>query len=283
MNTLSSSVNKFPVLLRSAIVFAPLVLLVLAWLSSFVQTDNFIFSVDQVYLFSFLETKWLYSYLHIFTFVPVFCLSFDRRVAFYKNWKSLFPAITIVAVFFIIWDVLFTRMGVWGFNPDYISGISFFHLPFEEILFFFTVPFACTFIYECLNYYFPKDYLASMEAYLTPVLILIFLSIGTIYYTNLYTTTTFLLSGFVLLAHYLYGEATFRKRFYLAYLVSWIPFMLVNGALTGSYTNAPVVVYNPAEYLGVRLTSVPLDDSIYSFAMLFTVIWLYERFKSAKK
>jgi hypothetical protein len=38
-------------------------------------------------------------------------LSFDKKVAFYKSWKFLFPAMVLPALFYIIWDCWFTSKG----------------------------------------------------------------------------------------------------------------------------------------------------------------------------
>ena len=83
-------------------------------------------------------------------------LSFDKKVAFYKNWKYLFPAMIIPAMLYIVWDIYFTSKGVWSFNPAYITGIKLYNLPLEEVLFFFIVPYCCLFIYACIRAYFPN-------------------------------------------------------------------------------------------------------------------------------
>ena len=61
---------------------------------------------------------------------------------------------------FIPWDIYFTAKGVWDFNPNFIIDVKFLYLPIEEWLFFIIVPYACVFIYEVLNYFFPvnKEY-----------------------------------------------------------------------------------------------------------------------------
>src|ERR1017187_1219286 len=82
-------------------------------------------------------------------------LSFDKKVAFYKKWKYLFPAMIIPALFYIAWDIFFTSEGVWYFNEKYITGIKIVNLPLEEVLFFLMVPYCCVFIYECIRCYFP--------------------------------------------------------------------------------------------------------------------------------
>jgi lycopene cyclase domain-containing protein len=256
-----------------------LLLLVLQWLLDEVLPHQLLYEVPIWTRLDWLESRWTYFYLHIFTVVPVLALSFDKNVHYYKKWRYLLPAIIPVAVFFIVWDVVFTVRGVWGFNESYFSGWSVFGLPVEEWLFFFTVPFACVFIYECLNFYIKRDLLAKAEPLITPLLVLTFFVVGFIFFWHTYTATTFLLSGAFLLYHYLFEPASQRSRFYLAYLVVWIPFMIVNGVLTGGFTEAPVVIYNPDEYLGFRVGSVPFDDSIYNFLMLLGVVTLFERFR----
>lgn len=98
----------------------------------------------------------LYLWINILTLAGPLALSFDKKVAFYKHWKALFPALLLVGTAFLIWDEYFTQHGIWGFNPSYLSGIYLGHLPLEEILFFFTVPYACVFIFACIEAYFPK-------------------------------------------------------------------------------------------------------------------------------
>lgn len=250
------------------------------WLTNTVQKDQLLLSVPQVRLIPWLESSYTYFYLHLFTIVPVFLLSFDKNVHYYKKWRYLMPAIGITATVFILWDVFFTAVGVWGFNHSYLSGLFLWGLPVEEWLFFLTVPFACVFIYECLNFYIKRDLLAGVSPFISVGLMILFFGLGIVFWSNLYTSTTCLLSGFFLLYHLLYIDGHYRSRFYLAYLVSWLPFLIVNGVLTGGYTQAPIVIYNPEEYLGIRITSVPLDDSIYSFLLLFSTTTLFEHFRS---
>ncbi|MEL7118928.1 MAG: lycopene cyclase domain-containing protein [Bacteroidota bacterium] len=267
-------------LMGQALIIGLVVLVGIQWITDAVKADNLLLNVPQVELLSWLESPYTYFYLHLFTFVPVFALSFDRNVHYYTRWKALLPAILVVGAFFIAWDVFFTAKGVWNFNENYLSGIFLFNLPIEEWLFFITVPFACIFIYECLNFYVKKDILESIERPLTIVLIIAFLIIGLLKFDHMYTATTFLLTSAFLLFHLLFIKKKYRSRFYLAYLVSWIPFMLVNGVLTGGYTNEPIVIYNPEEYFGIRITSVPFDDSIYSMLMLLMVTTIYEKLKT---
>mgnify|MGYP000874934102 FL=1 len=71
----------------------------------------------------------LYGWVILLSFAGPFALSFDRKVAFYKEWRYVFAAALIVAVPFLIWDEFFTRWGVWGFNPTYLLKIYIGQLP----------------------------------------------------------------------------------------------------------------------------------------------------------
>jgi len=266
-------------LLQIAAAAIPLLLVGWQWATDSVKPDNYLLQVPAVTRVGWLETQWAYFYLHLFTFLPVFALSFDKNVHYYRKWKPLLPAILLVGALFIAWDVFFTAQGVWNFNERYFADIRLLHLPVEEWLFFLTVPFACVFIYECLNFYIKKDLLASAERWLTPLMGFGFLAVGLIYWGHLYTSTTFLLTGGFVLYHWLFLDGSYRSRFYLSYLVALLPFLLVNGVLTGGYTEQPIVLYNPEEYLGIRITSVPLDDSAYGFLLLFGIVTLFERWR----
>ena len=87
--------------------------------------------------------------------IPLAC-SFDRKVRFVRFWPALFPAIGVMMLLFIPWDIAFTEQGIWGFNPDYLSGIWVAGIPLEEWLFFLCIPYACLFTYESLKHYIPN-------------------------------------------------------------------------------------------------------------------------------
>lgn len=223
--------------------------------------------------------KYLYLYLDLFTLLGPLLLSFDKKVAFYKKWKALFPAILIMAIIFIAWDIYFTKTGIWGFNARYLSGIYFFNLPIEECLFFFVVPYACMFIYECLNAYIVKDYFKKTYRLIFSILALVLIIIAIILYHQLYTSITFGGCGILILFMVVYFKSLYLSRFLLAYLVSLIPFLLVNGILTGSMINEQVVWYNSKHIFNLRIFTIPIEDTIYNLFMLLTTITWYEYFK----
>ncbi|WMJ71794.1 lycopene cyclase domain-containing protein [Cytophagaceae bacterium ABcell3] len=201
--------------------------------------------------------------------------SFDKRVRVDKQWRHIFPAILSTAAVFIIWDIIFTHKGVWQFNHDYTLGIDIVNLPLEEWMFFFTIPYACIFIYEVIRYYFGNKRLNYHSGKITVILVVSLLICGIYNFDKLYTLVVSLFTAAVLLVHYYrFGEKHLRL-FYIAYLFHLIPFFLVNGILTA----LPVVIYNESEKISFRLWTIPLEDSIYSMALLLMNITVYEILK----
>ncbi|MCZ4225082.1 lycopene cyclase domain-containing protein [Pedobacter rhodius] len=220
---------------------------------------------------------YIYLFINIAVIFFPLVLSFDKKVHFFSKWKFVLPAIFITGVVFLIWDLLFVKLNVWSFNPGYIIGVQFFGLPLEEILFFLTVPYACIFIYECLNAYFPKDNLQKYSFSVSNLFLGLCIAILFFGYNRWYTVINF---GFlfVVLAYVEYVNVKFRfmYKFYRAYLVSLIPFYIVNGFLT----SIPVVMYNDKQNLGFRVGTIPFEDHFYLMGLLLMNVYLYELFKS---
>jgi lycopene cyclase domain-containing protein len=226
--------------------------------------------------------KYLYIGMLVFAISYPLAQSFEHRIRFASNWFALLPALFISAAIFVIWDAWFTQLGVWEFNPRYVLGIYFFGLPIEEILFFLVIPFACVFIYEVLNHFFPKDIFQPLGKPFVNIIVPLLLGFGFIHVDKWYTAVCFIFAAIVILYHFMIFHDRYLGRFIFAYLVHLIPFILCNGLLTGGMTDEPVVIYNNAENLGIRIWTVPLEDSIYSMSLLLLNITLFEKIRGVK-
>jgi lycopene cyclase domain-containing protein len=223
--------------------------------------------------------KYAYLLINFLTIIFPVLLSFDKRVAFYKSWKFIWPGLLITGLMFLFWDVLFTIKGVWSFNPDYITGIKFFELPLEEILFFLTVPFSCIFIYACLNYYVTWSIPNRVNEWISNLMIIISVLMLVMYQDRIYTLVTFGLLLVLIIALQYGFKAPWLNRFYMAYVVSLLPFYIVNGVLT----SIPIVLYNNAENIGKRVGTIPVEDHFYSMALLVMNVGFFEYFKNKHK
>lgn len=95
-----------------------------------------------------------------------------------------------------------------------------------------------------------------------------FTIISIVNYDKWYTSVNFAYAVVVLYAGLLWAKEEL-SRFYATFLVILIPFFIVNGILTGSMIETPIVWYNNEENLGIRLATIPIEDSVYAFTMLF--------------
>ncbi len=99
---------------------------------------------------------------------------------------------------------------------------------------------------------------------------------------RLYTSVTFIsLAVFIALVQYVL-RVNFMGRFYLSYAVVLIPFLIVNGILTGSYIQEEVVWYNNDENLGRRIFTIPVEDIFYGMLLILMNISFYEYFMRKK-
>lgn len=55
--------------------------------------------------------------------------------------------------------------------------------------------------------------------------------------------------------------------------------MGVNGILTGTGLESPIVNYNPENFLGIRMLTIPIEDTVYGYEMILWNIYLFLKFK----
>jgi lycopene cyclase domain-containing protein len=220
-------------------------------------------------------SHYTYLFLLLFTLSYPLYKSFEDRIRYYKKWEFLWPALIISAIVFIAWDIWFTYAGVWRFNPDYVLGYYLAGLPLEEWCFFFIIPFSCVFIYEVLNYFVKKDVLGKAAKYISIILILLLLATSATHLQQLHTAVSMGSLGICLLLLQFAFRVNYLGRFYLAWAVCMIPFLLVNGVLTAM----PVLIYNNLHILNIRIYTIPVEDIFYGMLNILLVISVYEYVK----
>lgn len=221
--------------------------------------------------------KFVYLLIDFFTVLVPLIFSFHPKIKFYKTWKSFFAASVLVALFFLVWDLIFTRLGVWSFNPRYITGIFLFGLPIEEVLFFICVPFSCVFTYYCLDKFYRLDWNAKTEVVFCILFSLSLLIIGFFSLEKLYTSVTFISTALVCLLLKFAAKISWFGKAVTVYIILLIPFLIVNGLLTGTALEEAVVRYNNAENLGVRILTIPIEDIAYGFELILLNIFCFKQ------
>jgi lycopene cyclase domain-containing protein len=224
----------------------------------------------------------IYLLILILSLAGPLALSFDKKVAFYKQWKFVFPAMLLPAAFFIVWDILFTRQGVWTFNPAYLTGIYLVNIPLEEALFFFVVPYCCVFIYECIRCYRPHitaNFTARTVFQMIGICLLI---VAVFNYGRAYTYFTFMFTAAFIAILFIFRRwftGFHIGAFLLAYAIILLPFLAVNGVLTA----LPVVSYSNTQTLGIRIFTIPFEDVFYGMLLVMMNIAIFEKLRSRSK
>jgi lycopene cyclase domain-containing protein len=221
--------------------------------------------------------KYTYLLIDFFTILFPFLLSFHPQSNFYKSWKVFFPALFITGIIFVFWDAYFTFLGVWGFNPKYVIGVYLGNLPLEEILFFVCIPYACVFSFCRFYQDVDKTLSAKTERFVTILLLAGYTAMALIYHGRKYTFTAFSVLILVHLIAIYVLKIKWLTKFYIVYSFLLVPFLLVNGLLTGTGLNQPVVWYNSKEIIGIRLLTIPVEDVFYGMDLILINLLIYSK------
>ena len=217
--------------------------------------------------------QYLYSFILFFSVIVPFIFSFHKSLRFHLHFKSFFLGLIGMLLIFIPWDIWFTSLGIWGFNPKYLTGLYFFNLPIEECLFFICIPFCCIFTYHVVWTLSKNKSIKPMKKTCWIISFTLLLA-GVLLNDMMYTACTFVgLSIAMLIAPYYVN----MKVFFKTYLILLFPFLVVNGLLTGSFIEDQIVWYDDNNNISLRILTIPVEDFFYSFFMLLIVMIGYQR------
>jgi lycopene cyclase domain-containing protein len=210
----------------------------------------------------------LYLTIELCTIIIPALFSFDKRIGFYKKWPPLFLSLFLTGTFFIVADIYFTRTGIWGFNPHYISGILIAGLPLEEWLFFLVIPYSSIFIHNVFNGYLPRVILpANLTRIITGIILLGLMLIILTNYDRIYTLFSSLVMAIALIVSII-NKKSVLQIYYITFPIILIPLIMVNGLLTGTLINDEVVWYKAGEITGIRILTIPVEDIAYGFSLI---------------
>ncbi len=222
--------------------------------------------------------KFSYLLVDLICFIIPFFFSFFNAFKFTHLWKSFIAASSIVAIPFLIWDSIFTQLSVWWFSDEYTLPVRIFHLPLEELLFFFAIPYACLFSYHVIKKYISKLLSDLLIKKLTVWMLVTLIVAALLYHDRYYTFfTCFFLSAFLL---YLVNKKEYTILYYLKLMFIFIlPMMIISdGILTGSFiVQSPIVNYHPLHHIGWRIFNIPVEDFFYGYLLLGLNVYFFEK------
>jgi len=223
-----------------------------------------------------------YTYILILFFTIIICFisSFDSRILFHRHFGAFFKAALVVAVPFIAWDIWFTAKGVWWFNTDYTLGFVIGGLPIEEWLFFICIPFSCVFTYFCFDKFFKLDWLSSFNNLIVFFSLIVCSIVALLYYDRIYTLLTAVITFVVLFYLHFVRRVDWIGKASFVFTILMLGFFPVNGILTGTGLESPIVNYNPDDFLGIRMGTIPIEDAVYGYTQFLLVLYFFKQFKS---
>ncbi|MEN8117627.1 MAG: lycopene cyclase domain-containing protein [Bacteroidota bacterium] len=210
--------------------------------------------------------------LLLFLGIPII-LGIQKKVHFVDRFRYILPAVIFTGAIYITWDIRFAELGIWNYNPDYLSGISMLNLPVEKWLLFALVPVSSIYIYENLKIRLNRFEKHNIFVVISLVLLVVFGLLAFYSRQKLYTFFTF----FLLFIYF--GYNVFRNRFkkyyatfYFTYLLTLVPYILVS-AISNSL---PVKSFNADHVTGIAFWGIPVENTGYLFLLLFINITIYE-------
>lgn len=215
-----------------------------------------------------------YLLFNIIIFLPAFLGKLIFFKSFFLAEKQLLKSIVIVGVIFIIKD-FFSNELFWRFNDQYILGLRFLGLPIEELMFFFTVPYSTLFVYMII-----EDFFSDKKINLKPQ-IFKFISITfflVIFYSLINSKFYLFYISFFYYLTFLLIKKKLSLNLIRFYFLIFILTLIFNFYLTAR----PVVIYNNNYLVGFRITTIPIEDFLYSFS-LFNLLIYFFKFKRINK
>lgn len=192
---------------------------------------------------------------------------------FFTEMKYMLPAIIFSGGIFVLFNIRLLKNGIISYNSAFLSGISLMELPIEEWLFLLVFSLLSFAIY--LQVKIRSENLNKPVLFLAISMVLLVFFGLIAWYSRLKPITFFI---FFLLTIYL-GYTIFRNRFkqhlpqfYIALVISFVPFFLFKGILY----SLPVVL-NSGEYnLGINVYGVPVEEFGYFFLLMLINVTIFE-------
>lgn len=217
--------------------------------------------------------NYIYLLLTLILILIPIIFSLGKSIRVISKIKNMLPAIIFSGTIFIIWNMRFDELGIWNYNPDYLTGIQILRMPLEAWLFLFGISCYPLFIYEWVKIKFQHFEMPNFFLAISLVLFVLFGLLAFFSRLELYTFFTF----FLLTIYF--GYTIFRNRFkkhftkfYVAFIIAVIPFIVIKSVLI----SLPAFSYNNMHIIGVHIFNVPVEDLGYFFLLFLMNTTIFE-------
>lgn len=144
--------------------------------------------------------------------------------------------------------------------------------------FFICIPFSCVFTYYCLDKFFQWDWLSGFNNLIVFVTIIVCSLVALLHHDKVYTLVTAVSTILALIYLHFVARVDWIGKASFVFLILMLGFLPVNGILTGTGIPSPVVNYNPAGFLGIRILTIPMEDAVYGYTQFLLVLYFFKLF-----
>src|SRR5690606_30676476 len=95
------------------------------------------------------------------------------------------------------------------------------------------------------------------------------------YADRIYTLVTALVTIFTLLIFHFVLRVQWITQASLVFTLLMLGFLPVNGILTGTGLESPIVNYNPKDFMGVRILTISYVVALYGYAQFLLVLYFF--------
>ncbi|NTV30856.1 lycopene cyclase domain-containing protein [candidate division WWE3 bacterium] len=217
-----------------------------------------------------------YAYLLIdlgILLVPLL-LSLSLHNKYLQDLRAIIITILIVGTLFMTWGYIAYLRGHWDWNPEYIIGIRLLQIPVEEYLFFVATAFSCLFIWYAVITLIPNQTVSLPRWWYVPTIIML-ITFYNFFTGKEYTQLALLICAIeIMYLHQTKWELITSIQFWIYCVLTFIPFLLFNFGLT----SLPILMYGEKFITGIRITTIPIEDFVYSFIMVTLYVVVFEKF-----
>ena len=104
-------------------------------------------------------------------------------------------------------------------------------------------------------------------------------AVAFLFYDKAYTMLTAIVVTLTLIYLHFIAKVPWIGQASFVYLILMLGFFPVNGILTGTGLESPVVNYHPEEILNIRVLTIPVEDFFYGYTLFLMNIYFFKLFQ----
>jgi lycopene cyclase domain-containing protein len=98
----------------------------------------------------------------------------------------------------------------------------------------------------------------------------------------MYTLVTAVITMLTLIFLHFIARVDWIGKASLVFFILLLGFFPVNGVLTGTGLEAPIVNYNPEEFLTIRILTIPIEDAVYGYTQFLLNLYFFKMFQQQR-